>query len=199
MSEARTPKRMTPDEFFVWQAEQDRNYELVDGVPVTTPKAMTGASRRHDTVTVNVLTTLREKLRGKPCRPHTDDIAVRNPNANIRRPDIVVDCRSQPDQSMEAAVPRVLIEVLSPSTMRFDRFQKVEEYKRHEAVDVVLLIDTQSPNVIVWRRGSAGWASETFKGLAASIPLGEIEADLAMAEIYEDLGFDGPAAETGPA
>ncbi|WAJ27081.1 Uma2 family endonuclease [Antarcticirhabdus aurantiaca] len=194
MSEALSGRRMTPEEFFEWQAEQDRNYELVDGVPVLPVKAMTGASHRHDYVSVNVLTLLRQKLRGKPCRPHTDDIAVRNANRNIRRPDIVVDCRSTPDgKTTEAREPRLLVEVLSPSTTRFDRFQKIEEYKANDSIRVVLLVDTQSPSVIVWRRAADGWRSETLTGLDASIPLPEIEAELAMAEIYEDVPFPAPA------
>ena len=46
-------RKMTVEEFFEWQLSQDKNYELVDGVPVLTVKAMTGATSRHDTVTVN--------------------------------------------------------------------------------------------------------------------------------------------------
>ena len=52
MSEPR-PRRMTADEFFEWQKNQDRNYELVDGFPVLPLKAMTGATLRHDRVTTN--------------------------------------------------------------------------------------------------------------------------------------------------
>ncbi|HEV7253337.1 MAG TPA: hypothetical protein VGN97_09580 [Mesorhizobium sp.] len=48
-------RKMTVEEFFEWQLGQDMNYELVEGVPVPTVKAMTGASRRHDTVTVNAI------------------------------------------------------------------------------------------------------------------------------------------------
>ncbi|BDA83218.1 hypothetical protein Sa4125_07600 [Aureimonas sp. SA4125] len=181
---------MTADEFLVWQLDQDCNYELVDGVPVLTPKAMTGASRRHDTITVNILTSLRNQLRGSPCRPHTDDIAIRNPNGNVRRPDILVDCRSEPDRSMEVSEPRVLVEVLSPSTMRFDRFQKVEEYKAHSAVAVVLLVDSEAPRVIVWRRGVRNvWASLVVEELGASISLPEIGATLTLADIYDDAGL----------
>ncbi|WP_224003810.1 Uma2 family endonuclease [Aureimonas sp. SA4125] len=190
MSRAKTVQRMTADEFLVWQLDQDCNYELVDGVPVLTPKAMTGASRRHDTITVNILTSLRNQLRGSPCRPHTDDIAIRNPNGNVRRPDILVDCRSEPDRSMEVSEPRVLVEVLSPSTMRFDRFQKVEEYKAHSAVAVVLLVDSEAPRVIVWRRGVRNvWASLVVEELGASISLPEIGATLTLADIYDDAGL----------
>ena len=190
MSEAPIAKRMTPDEFFVWQADQDRNYELVGGVPVMTPKAMTGATRRHDTVTVNILASLSNQLDGKPCQPHTDDISIRNPNRNVRRPDILVDCRSDPDGTMEGSDPRVLIEVLSPSTTRFDRFQKLEEYKAHPAVRVVLLVDTQAPRVIVWRRdGADAWSSAIVEGLDATIPLPEIEAEFRLADVYRRLRF----------
>lgn len=193
MSEATPLPRMTADEFFVWQVEQDRNYELVDGVPVLTPKAMTGASRRHDTITVNILVSLSNQLRGKPCRPHTDDVAIRNPNGNVRRPDILVDCRSAPDRSMEVSEPRLLVEVLSPSTTRFDRFQKIEEYKAHAAVAVVLLVDSEARRVIVWRRGAEGlWSSQMVEEPAATIALPEIGATLALADIYEDAGL--PAA-----
>ncbi len=185
---------MTPEEFFEWQAEQDRNDELVDGVPVLPVKALTGVSHRHDHATVNILRVLGNKLRGKLCRPHTDDIAVRNASRNVRRPDILVDCRSSPDaRTMEAREPRLLVEVPSPSTARFDRFQKIEAYKASDSVRVVLLVDTQSPSVIVWRRAADGWRSETPTGLDASIPLPEIEADLATAEIDEHVPFPAPA------
>ncbi|GGD94431.1 hypothetical protein GCM10011390_11490 [Aureimonas endophytica] len=193
MSEAKVIKRMTPDEFFVWQAGQDVNYELVDGLPILTPKGMTGASRRHDVVTVNILRELATQLRGQPCRPHTDDIAVRNPNQNVRRPDIVVDCRSAPDRATEASQPRVLIEVLSPSTMRFGRLTKVEEYKAHPAVEVVLLVGSESASVIVWRRQGAHWVSDVVEGLGQTISLPEIGASLALADIYEDAGLEAEA------
>ena len=194
MSELRQPpKRMTPAEFFDWQVAQDRNYELVDGVPVLAPKAMTGASRRHDTITVNILISLGNQLRGKPCRPHTADMTVTNPNGNVRRPDITIDCKEGPDRSMETVEPRVLVEVLSPSTMAFDRFRKVEEYKTNDAIRVVLLVASETAEVIVWRRmpGSAGpeaWRSEIVEGLEARIALPEIGCELPLSEIYEGTG-----------
>lgn len=191
MSEAVARKRMTPEEFYAWQREQDQNYELVDGMPVLPAKAMTGASRRHDIITVNILSLLRERLRGKPCRPHTDHMSVRNPNGNLRRPDVIVDCKGGPERSMETGEPRVLVEVLSPSTMAFDRFRKVEEYKANDRVRVVLLVASESAEVIVWRRtgdGATGWRSEIVEGLAAIIALPEIGCTLSLEEIYEDTG-----------
>lgn len=189
MSEAKILQRMTPDEFFVWQADQDVNYELVDGLPVMTAKAMTGASRRHDRIVINILSTLDQQLRDKRCQPHTDDIAVRNPNRNVRRPDIVVDCESEPDGATEADEPRVVIEVLSPSTMRFDRLIKVEEYKNHTSIRVVLLVASESVEVIVWRLIDGFWQSSSIKGASERVPLPEVGAELALIDVYRGTGL----------
>jgi Uma2 family endonuclease len=190
MSQAKQTK-MTVEEFFDWQQRQDRNYELVDGVPVVTVKAMTGASRRHDRVTVNALATLHGALKGKPCSATTDDQSVLT-DRGTRRPDITVDCGKADDSAMAVADPRVVIEVLSPSTTRYDRFQKLEEYKRHPAIRVILLVDSEAPQVTVWRRVVGVWTYAELPGLDAVIPLPEIDAELPLAELYADLTFETP-------
>lgn len=125
-----TQEKMTVEEFFAWQQRQDKNYELVDGIPVLTVKAMTGASARHDTLTVNAILALGNRLRETPCRPRTSDQSVLT-FRGTRRPDLSVECGKPPDDSMATQEPRVIIEVLSPSTTRYDHFQKLEEYKLH--------------------------------------------------------------------
>lgn len=185
-------KKMTVEEFFEWQERQDRNYELVDGAPVLFHKAMTGASRRHDMITVNAIANLHRQLRGKPCRPGTSDQSVRTWRGT-RRPDVSIDCGRGNDRSLETAEPRVVIEVLSPSTMRYDLFQKLDEYKQVATIRVILLVDTEKPRVTVWRRGADGWGFHEESGLAAVIDLAEVEAALPLAELFEGLEF--PAAE----
>lgn len=180
--------KMTVEEFFEWQLEQDRNYELVDGVPVLPVKAMTGASRRHDTVTVNAIVSLGTQLRGRPCRPSTQDQSVKT-FRGTRRPDLLVECGGRDDHSMSATDPRVVVEVLSPSTTRYDRFQKLSEYQAHPAIRVILLIDTQRPRATVWRRGEAGWNAHEESGLDAVILLPEIEAVLPLVQLYDTLDF----------
>jgi Uma2 family endonuclease len=181
---------MTPDEFFEWQKSQDQNYELVDGVPVLPLKAMTGATRRHDGVTVNATVSLANQLRGGPCRPHTDDIAVRIPGGAVRRPDMTVDCGPPVDISIEAQEPRLVLEVLSPSTMGVDRFRKLEEYKSHPSIQLILLAETRLAKVGVWRRHGDAWQPEDYQGLEQEIDLSEIGAVLPLRDLYDGLTFD---------
>jgi Putative restriction endonuclease len=124
-------RRMRQDEFLAWQEHQDRLYELVDGIPVLPLKMMTGASQAHDRVVVNIIAALHRQLRGTPCRPTTDDLAVRVPAGNVRRPDVAVECGQAERRELAVREPRVVIEVLSPSTMSFGRISKAAGISNH--------------------------------------------------------------------
>ncbi|EJW10074.1 hypothetical protein A33M_0532 [Rhodovulum sp. PH10] len=191
-------RRMMADEFFVWQATQERLHELVDGVPVLPAKMMTGASRAHDRVVVNVIRELATKLRGGPCRPTTDDLAVRIPSGNVRRPDVTVDCGEGSARDMAVADPRVVVEVLSPSTMTFDRVRKLAEYRTVPSIAHILLIDTEAPRVDLWSREADGspdgfWRRSTHDGLDATLALPAIGVRLALADLFEGSSFAPPA------
>ncbi|MCK0209163.1 Uma2 family endonuclease [Starkeya koreensis] len=185
-------KRMTPEEFYRWPGEEGVRYELVDGVPV---KAMTGASQQHDGIVVNALTSLRTKLRGSPCRPSTDDIAIPVMSGNIRRPDVSVDCGDRSRTAYEATSPRLAIEVLSPSTRQTDLVRKLEEYKALPSLAYILLVEPDLPRVLLWWRAPGDlWELAQFDGLDGVIGLPEIGVELGMAELYEDVAFSDPLA-----
>jgi Uma2 family endonuclease len=186
-------KRMSVEAFLDWQLQQDKLYELVDGLPYLPLKMMTGASRNHDRITVNTILSLGNQLRGKPCQPSTDDIAVRIPAGNVRRPDVLVDCGAGAPKDITASEPRVVVEVLSPSTLGFDRFRKLEEYKTVASLSTILLIDTEAPQITVYRRREREfWQAETVEGLEAVIALPEIEAALPLRDLYQGVVFAEP-------
>ena len=188
-------RRMTPDEFLAWQEREDRLYELVDGLPILPLKMMTGASQAHDRVVVNIIATLHRQLRGGPCRPTTDDLAVRIPAGNVRRPDVTVECGQGDRRDMTVREPRVVIEVLSPSTMSFDRIRKIPEYQTVPTVAHILLVDTEAPRVDVLSRNPDGtWRQDKLDGREATIDLPAIGASLSLADVFEGLDFGSEEA-----
>ncbi|MCJ2043831.1 Uma2 family endonuclease [Methylobacterium sp. J-078] len=180
---------MTPEDFFVWQRDQDELYELVDGYPVPRHRMMTGASMQHDRATVNIIISLGTQLRGTSCRPTTADIALRTSIRGLRRPDVMVECAPLVQDTYEAREPKLVVEVASPSTTTIDQTRKVEEYKRHPTLAYILLVETLKPQALLYRRLGEGWDIETFEGLDAVIGLPAIGATLAMADIYDGLSF----------
>ena len=136
------------------------------------PKMMTGASQAHDRAAVNIIAALHRQLRGGPCRPTTDDLAVRIPAGNIRRPDVTIECGQAGRRDMAVRDPRIVIEVLSPSTMSFDRFKKVLEYQTVATLTHILLVDTEGPRIdVLARSGTETWTSTRYEGLDAKIDL----------------------------
>jgi Uma2 family endonuclease len=102
-----------------------------------------------------VVAELRNQLRGRDCRPFTRDGAIETKPGQIRGPDIGVDCERR-DNATKAASPRVVIEVLSPTTRDFDTIDKLEEYKMVGSLTRIVVIEPNAPEVIVWTRGEAG-------------------------------------------
>jgi Uma2 family endonuclease len=181
---------MTPDEFYKWQLDQDERYELVEGVPVPL-RAMTGASNVHDVILVNCLADLHSRLRGKPCWVASADTALRTSIRNSRRPDVTVDCAPPDGKSYEARQPAV-VEVLSPSTRKIDRFTKLDEYRRHPTLRHILLIDPDRVSAKLYSRPEGGeWSDVDLLGKDAIIDFAAIDVSLPLGALYDRLEIAG--------
>jgi len=179
-------RRWSVEAFLAWQESQAERYELVDGEP----RLMAGASNVHDDIVVNLLTELRTRTRGGPCRPFTGDGAVETRPGQIRRPDVGLDCGRRDPRARIASEPRLVVEVLSPSTRDFDAFEKLEEYKQIETIEAVLLVEPNRPLVAVWSRNADGaWQRSTVEGLESTVALPALEVTLSLAAIYADVAF----------
>lgn len=195
----RAPRRMTADEFLSWHERQEARYELVDGFPV----AMAGARRRHDQAVVNALAALANRLGTGRCRPFSSDTAVRISEYQVRYPDLGVDCGRFLDESLEADAPNLVVEVLSESTRAFDLLGKVEEYKSVPSLRHIVLVDTEQPEVIHWRREAEGvWTFHAIEGLDAVLRIADLNFALPLSELYAGLEFRPRpflVSEQGPA
>ncbi|MGP9820926.1 Uma2 family endonuclease [Salinarimonas sp. NSM] len=177
---------LTIDEFLAWQEHQPERWELVDGQP----RLMAGASNVHDDIVVNILTELRRLTRGGPCRPFTGDGAVETRPGRLRRPDVGLDCGRRDPQARIAALPRLVVEVLSPSTRDFDAFEKLEEYKRIASIAAILLVEPNRPLVVAWTRaGEDGWSRTIVEGLEQRLELPVLDLVLSLDAFYADVAF----------
>ena len=143
---------------------------------------MAGGSQRHNIISVNLTTALNAHLPDR-CVAYMADMKVR---IRLERAEFFyytdsMVCSGPADQSLDwRDNPLVLAEVLSPSTISFDRFRKLEEYKTVAEIEVILMIDTEAAQVTIHRRRQRLWEAETVEGLDAVISFeGVIEAELA--------------------
>ena len=121
----------------------DAKAELVDGIILM----MAFGSARHSAIAVNLSGALMARLRGSGCRPYGSDLAVRTGKETIRFPDVSVYCRDDVTATGNAkllGVPRVVFEVLSPSTASNDQITKLAEYRRLPGLKAVVFIDPEN-------------------------------------------------------
>ncbi|AWB21120.1 Uma2 family endonuclease [Methylobacterium currus] len=181
------PRRWSVQEFFAWQERQDERYGLVGGVPV---RMMAGARDVHDDIVVNLVAEFRIRLRGTPCRRFTGDGSVETLPGQIRRPDLGVDCGARDPNGLTAAEPRLVVELLSPSTRDFDAFDKLEECKPVASLAVILLVEPNAPGIALWRRDADGaWQRRLAAGLDQMIELPEFGMTPALADVHDGVAF----------
>ena len=182
----RAAERMTAAAFLAFTAGREERWDLVDGVP----QMMAGAKRQHDRIVVNTLGLLAAQLRGRSCEPFTADTFIRIPSGNYRMPDAGVDCGQAAAEDRAAKEPRLVVEVLSPSTRDFDMFGKLDEYKSVETLWHIVLIDPDMPQATAWSRDGAGdWSHRIVLGLEAEIRLAALDLVLPLAELYARIEF----------
>ena len=182
---AARPAKLTVAEFIREYEGAGERYELIDGVAW----AMAGALPRHNLIVGNVLTRLRDKLRGSGCVPFNSDTRLELDDHNIRFPDVAIYCDARDLGDLDAPTfefPRVVFEVLSPSTQRDDRMRKLLEYQRMDSVEAVVLIDPVLRVLNVFERASATEWRNFWLRQGAPLVLRDPAITLTYAEIFED-------------
>jgi|GEM_PF-1211698 len=179
------PGPMSAETFLAWIAGRSERWELVDGVPM---RMTAGAVQGRAIVSSNILVALAPAAKRGGCRTTASDTAVRTGPVNVRFPDVVVDCGPPDPGAREAASPTLVVEVASPGTLVVDLTDKLDEYRRHPAIRLILLVEPDVVAAKLWRRDAdGGWNVEKYDTLDARIPLPEIGAELALAEVYDTL------------
>lgn len=191
MTTASTPT-VSPEEYLVRERAARYKSEYVAGEV----RAMTGASRKHVLVTLQISTLLIMQLRGRPCETYGTDLRVRVPGkTSYVYPDVVVACGEPQleDEQLDILLnPTLVVEVLSPSTAGYDRGEKWELYRRVSSLRDYILFSQDEPRVERYTRQSEGlWLFSETVGLDATLQLDSIGCTLALREVYERVLSSG--------
>jgi len=153
------PHYLSAEEFLAIDFTSEEKAELDNGII----RMMAGGTRAHDRVQTNLIIALGNTLRGSGCRPSGSDMAVkRTDNRFGIRTSASAAVSMLPKMAESGLIenPRVIIEVLSPSTATEDRSVKFAEYRARANVEVIVLVDPEQETFITYERsgtGPRGW------------------------------------------
>lgn len=181
------PRRMTLAEFLDWDDGTDTRYELIDGEVV----AMAPPTPAHAAVVLNLGRCIGNQL-GPPCAAFAGAGVTRADRADVYlQPDVVVTCAPLAPGARHISEPRLIVEVLSPSTRQHDRDLKLDGYREIPSVQEILLVWSDQQRVQLWRRDGARWIVEDAIG-DARFRLESIDVTLDLGEIYENVVLEEP-------
>ncbi|MEA5498945.1 Uma2 family endonuclease [Limnoraphis robusta Tam1] len=188
IAEPQYPQKMTPEEYLEWEAKQELRHEYIDGEIL----AMTGGSIPHNDIALNFYTALRPHLRQRGCRVNVSDVKVQaSEKSRYFYPDLVVTCHPDDLKSRNFIQhPKVIIEVLSPSTANYDRTKKLKYYRQIPSVQEYVLVDSEEISVEVYHRGDGKmWLYYAYTN-GEAIALESIEFECALELLYEGVSFE---------
>ncbi|MDT4332821.1 Uma2 family endonuclease [Methylomonas sp. MED-D] len=159
-------------------------YEYINGEVY----AMVGVKRAHDTVTTNLIAFLHAHLRGTSCRVHSGEMKVRVQTAATDcffYPDLHVTCSASDTEELFNSQPKLIVEVLSDATERYDRAEKFHHYRKLASLEEYVLIAQDTPRVECYRRGDA-WDLQIYQQGEQAV-FQSLGFELAVADIYEGV------------
>jgi Uma2 family endonuclease len=170
-------------EYLAGELESPVRHEYVQGEVY----AMAGASDRHNRIAGNIYARLLAHLGDGPCEPFISDMKVRVSPEVFYYPDVVVTCDAPGGDAFFRSEPRLIVEVISPSTERIDRHEKMPAYKAVASLQEYVLVMQDEMRVEIFRRKEMEWEVQTFTEAEEQLELAAVELPLSVGEIYRNV------------
>jgi Uma2 family endonuclease len=192
--------RYTEDEYLAMERKSEERHEYLDGHIYK----MAGESPRHGAICTNLVAEVRNQLKGTPCQAFSKDMKIRSGSLPRRRfsqkglfsyPDLVIVCGEMQflDEYQDVLInPKVVIEVLSPTTETFDHTEKFRRYRVHNpSLTDYLIIAQDHPWIEHFARQENGqWViAASITELSESVHISSVNCTLQLAEIYDRVPF----------
>lgn len=193
-----SPVRVSYEEYCRLEALAETKHDYDNGRVV----AMAGGSLSHGRIISNINGECRARLKSGPCEI-LSEFRISFPRRTYShysdgmivcgQPEI--DPRDSSGQSLTN--PKVIVEVLSPTTADFDRGTKFDRYRELPSFrEYVVVFQDRAEVQTSFKQDDGTWLLRTFTGLAGDVPLTSIGIALPLAEIYARVTFDDAKDES---
>ena len=185
MGVANLQNSISVEDYLTGEPLSEVRHEYIDGEVY----AMAGGSANHNTISGNFFAAIHAHLRGNPCRVFMADMKARlliDGMDIFYYPDIMVACDKRDTDPLFMRWPKLIIEVISQSTERVDKNEKLERYLTIPTLEEYVLVEQKRHAVTVYRR-SQSWQPEIYAALDSLVSLESIGLTLAVSQLYENV------------
>ncbi len=183
-------RKMTIAEFddFLTGIAEGREYELIDGELVM----MTNPTETHEQIAANIAAPLKLAMDRRGCRTYQGGMRVQaGHDSSARdkyRPDVVVRCG--PSENKTYIIdPLIVIEVLSPSTIDYDRGRKLLFCKDLPTIQHIVLAYSDQMRLEHYARSAEGWRLTVLTSPEHRLELDAVDFEIGLDQVYFDLSL----------
>jgi Uma2 family endonuclease len=174
---------LTVEEYFALEARSQLRHEYVNGMIY----AMTGASMAHNLVISEMMFVIKKHLRAGPCKAFSEGLKLHlkiGADEMFYYPDVMVACDREGWDTHYIHNPKLVVEVLSPSTQRTDVHEKALSYRRLASLEEYVIAAQDEPRLAIHRRAE-NWVPQWCVGPDAVARFRSIGLSVPLADIYE--------------
>lgn len=191
---ASSPTTVTPAEYLELERRAETRNEYFAG----RIRATSGASRRHNLISLNLGGELSLQMRDRPCEAYLSDMRVRISHTGMYAyPDVTAVC-GEPhfeDAHVDTLLdPTVIIEVLSESTEAYDRGEKFAHYRRLASLREYVLVAHDKMRVEHYIRDGEQWVLSEISDPDGTLQLLSVGCGIGMRQIYEKVDLTASPA-----
>jgi len=176
---------MTVEEYLEFEERSATRHEYVNGFV----HAMNGASTAHNRIQTRLYKAIDKSLAEGPCEIFVAGQMLKVDTASDKQflfPDLMVSCDSEGWREKWLLNPRLIIEVLSPSTQDIDRREKAATYRRIPSVEEYVIAAQSSWQLTILRR-SEDWLPKVVSGPEAVAEFQSLGISVPLAEVYRGV------------
>jgi Uma2 family endonuclease len=179
--------KMTVEEYLEWEAKQELRYEYINGDIL----AMTGGTIPHNKIYLNFYRALYPHLRQRGCEAYVSDVKVQAfTNTRYFYADLVATCNPDDLKARDFIQhPKVIVEVLSPTTANYDRTKKFKYYRQIPSLQEYVLVDSEEIAVEVYRRSEGKFWFYYGYEVGEVVILESIEFECPIEVLYEGVNL----------
>ncbi len=184
----RKRRKITETQYLAMERASETKSEYFDGEVF----AMAGTSRRHGILAGNAFAALHPQVRQQRCDIFQNDMRVKVAATGLYTyPDVVVACGGgqYEDTDVDTLLnPTIIIEVLSKSTMAYDRGEKFQQYRKLPSLGDYILVSQDRRLIEHYSRQPDGrWLLSEYSELSDVIELPSIGCHLALRDVYDQV------------
>jgi Uma2 family endonuclease len=183
--------RVPAEEYLALERKAESRSEYFDGEMIP----MAGVSLQHDRIVINLISELNGQFQDRPAEVHGPDFGVKVPRTGsyfYTDVSVVLGEPELEDENQDRLLnPRVIFEVLSPSTESYDRGPKFAHYRTMESLQEFILVSQTEPRVERYlRQDEMNWLYSEVTDPAGSLELASVACRVPLSRIYRKVDFE---------